>query len=75
MKKVYRSGSEVTLSVTLPSGGWHRIRFYATSDGGSRYVTDDAVLQELLEKHPRYGTLFSCEPAAGNPVEKKPRKK
>lgn len=71
-KKTYRSHSSaisVNLTMREPRGRIH-LRFMPLSEGGSVFVTADRRLQNALEAHPRFGTLFTLDgvgspPAAG----------
>lgn len=58
MFKKYKSKSCISISVALSTGGCAHISFSPMTVGGSTFYTDDAVLQEGLEKHPKFGKLF-----------------
>lgn len=58
MLKKYKAKSCISISVTLPTGGVAHVSFSPMTGGGSTFYTDDTVLQEGLEKHPKFGRLF-----------------
>lgn len=58
MLKKYKAKSCISISVALSTGGVAHISFSPMTGGGSTFYTDDAVLQESLEKHPKFGRLF-----------------
>jgi len=61
MRKKYVAGTLVHINVVMEDGKrWH-VSFTPSDRGGSYFVTDNEKLQEKLENHPRYGTLFKLE--------------
>lgn len=60
--KRYISTSHISLSVFLPSGKSKRVSFNPITGSGSFFITDDKELQNALEKHYRFGTLFIVDP-------------
>lgn len=70
MLKKYKSKSCVSLSVVLPTGGTTHISFNPITCGGSVYYTNNEKIQAGLEKHPKYGRLFTLDTTA-NASEKK----
>jgi hypothetical protein len=60
-KKLYVSGTIISLSVLMPSGRSRRVSFDVNSSGGSTFATDDAELQAAIEKHSRFGKSFRVE--------------
>lgn len=64
MTVVYRSFSQISVSVLMPSGQSKRVCFDPLSDGTSQFRTSDEQLQRALERHPRYRRLFSRDEVA-----------
>lgn len=58
MLKKYKAKSCVSISVVLPTCGTTHVSFSPLTGGGSVLYTDNAILQEGLEKHPKFGKLF-----------------
>lgn len=58
MLKKYKAKSCISISVALSTGGVAHVSFSPMTGGGSTFYTDDTVLQEGLEKHPKFGRLF-----------------
>lgn len=58
MKKIYTSGTCVSINVVLKSGKNVHVAFMPLSNGGSRFVTDDKELQYAIEHHRNFGKLF-----------------
>lgn len=58
MIKKYKSRSAISINVVLDSKKSMHIAFTAQSDGGSVYITDNKNVQNALERHYKYGTLF-----------------
>jgi hypothetical protein len=73
MLKKYKSKSCVSLSVILPTGGTTHISFNPVTGGGSVFYTDNAKIQAGLEKHPKFGKLFTLDGAVtkSKPLDKK----
>lgn len=59
--KKYIAHSQVNLSVLMPNGKSTRVSFIPLTGKGSYFYTNDTELQEALEKHHRYGSLFSID--------------
>lgn len=71
MLKKYKSKSDLSLSVVLPTGSTTHISFNPVTGGGSVFYTSNEKLQSGLESHPKYGKLFKLEEAVSeNPVKK-----
>lgn len=70
MTKKYKASSHVCITITLSTGGTKHISFNQLTGGGSVYYTDNEVIQQGLESHPKYGKLF-VETAMPAPVLKK----
>ena len=58
MVKEYRSKSTIGITINLPNGGTRRVSFSGNSEGKSVFYTDDKMVQEALERHARFGSLF-----------------
>lgn len=58
MIKKYKSRSAISINVVLDSKKSMHIAFTAQSDGGSVFITDNESIQNALERHYKYGTLF-----------------
>lgn len=58
MIKKYQSRSAISVSILLESNKSIHIAFIAQSNGGSVFVTDNESIQNALERHYKYGTLF-----------------
>lgn len=58
MIKKYKSRSAISINVVLDSKKSMHIAFTAQSDGGSVFITDNKNIQNALEQHYKYGTLF-----------------
>lgn len=61
MKKHYSSDSHISINVVLKNGNSMHIAFVALSNGGSVYSTDNEDVQEALERHYRFGSLFNLD--------------
>lgn len=64
----YRSASAISVNLTLadPPQRIH-LRFLPLAEGGSVTVTDSPRLQQALESHPRFGSLFVADPQPEQP--------
>lgn len=58
MIKKYKSKSAISINVVLDIKKSMHIAFTAQSDGGSVFITDNENIQNALERHYKYGTLF-----------------
>lgn len=58
MIKKYKSKSAISINIVLDSKKSMHIAFTAQSDGGSVFITDNENIQNALERHYKYGTLF-----------------
>lgn len=58
MLKIYKSKSQVSVTVRLKSGSNTHITFQPQTGGGSIYYTKDDIVQDGLESHPKFGRLF-----------------
>lgn len=56
--KTYRAKTAVSLNVVLPTKKSQHIAFTPLSNGGSTYTTDNEMIQQALESHYRFGSLF-----------------
>lgn len=72
MQKEYRAKSHVSLNITLPNGKSTHVSFEALTGGGSIYVTENAMIQQGLEGHPKFGRMFKLVGASN--VERPPVK-
>lgn len=63
MRKIYKSGTCLSLNVSLGGGKNARVSFNCHSDGSSSFITDDALLQKGLESHYMFGSMFRLEDA------------
>ena len=61
--KTYSSKYCVSLNVKIAGGGYMHVSFSPMTGGGSRYCTVDLAVQEALERHPKFGRLFSLDGA------------
>lgn len=61
MLKKYIAKSCVSISVALPTGGTTHVSFTPRTGGGSVYYTTNEKIQEGLEKHPKFGKLFTLD--------------
>ena len=67
MQKKYSASSHVSINVRV-NGTHVHVTFTPLTVGGSFFVTDNASLQEALERHPRFGSLFVAEEPASASV-------
>lgn len=63
MRKYYSSDSHISINVVLSNGKSTRIPFVPLSSGGSVYFTSITEIQEALERHYRFGSLFNLDGA------------
>ncbi|MBO4607563.1 MAG: hypothetical protein J5682_06650 [Prevotella sp.] len=62
MFKTYHSNTEIVINVRkAKSQKMTHIRFEPFTLGGSMFVTDDPDLQEAIERHRDFGTLFTVQ--------------
>lgn len=59
MTKHYISDSHIAINVTLDGGESVHLSFIALSNGGSIFSTDSEELQNAIERHYRFGDLFT----------------
>lgn len=59
MTKHYISDSHIAINVTLDGGESMHLSFIALSNGGSIFSTDSEELQNAIERHYRFGDLFT----------------
>lgn len=69
----YKSKTTLSINIVLPSGKSKHISFTPITEGGSVYYTNSEDDIAGLEKHPKYGKLFSKQEET--PVDKKSAKK
>ena len=61
MTKYYISDSHIAINVTLDGGESVHLSFIALSNGGSVFSTDSEELQNAIERHYRFGDLFTLD--------------
>lgn len=61
MTKHYISDSHIAINVTLNGGESVHLSFIALSNGGSVFSTDSEELQNAIERHYRFGDLFTLD--------------
>ncbi|WP_424035269.1 hypothetical protein [Prevotella melaninogenica] len=61
MTKHYISDSHIAINVTLDGGESMHLSFIALSNGGSVFSTDSEELQKAIERHYRFGDLFTLD--------------
>lgn len=61
MTKHYISDSHIAINVTLDGGESLHLSFIALSNGGSVFSTDSEELQKAIERHYRFGDLFTLD--------------
>ena len=59
--KHYISDSHIAINVTLDGGESMHLSFIALSNGGSVFSTDSEELQNAIERHYRFGDLFTLD--------------
>jgi conserved domain protein len=59
--KHYISDSHIAINVTLDGGESVHLSFIALSNGGSIFSTDSEELQTAIERHYRFGDLFTLD--------------
>lgn len=59
MKK-YIAKTSVSVNVTLGTGANLHLTFTSLTGGGSVYYTDNEEIQKALERHYKYGKLFTA---------------
>lgn len=59
--KHYISDSHIAINVTLDGGESVHLSFIALSNGGSIFSTDSEELQNAIERHYRFGDLFTLD--------------
>ena len=64
MTKIYKSHSQISISVVLIGGTSKHISFVPCSDGSSKYITDNKDEQDAIERHHNFGRLFKLLPQA-----------
>lgn len=60
-RKHYLSDSSIAVNVQLESGSNMHIAFVPLTRGGSYYITDKVEVQKALERHYRFGDLFTLD--------------
>lgn len=63
--KHYISDSHIAINVTLDGGESVHLSFIALSNGGSIFSTDSEELQNAIERHYRFGDLFTLDHIEG----------
>jgi len=64
----YHSETEITINVRL-HGQKRHLRFMPTTMGDSHFSTDDSDLQQAIERHPCYGSLFHRQMEQPQPAQ------
>lgn len=57
--KTYKASSEISITIRLPKKANKHIRFDVLSNGSSVFSTGDKDIQSAIEKHSRFGELFT----------------
>lgn len=63
--KTYRSKSDISVNVVMPSGKSLHVAFTPVTGGGSTFTTSDECVQRALEGHYRYGKMFKVASTQG----------
>lgn len=71
MKKIYKSDAVISINIILSNGANKHIAFEPRTSGESVFLTDDEEIQNALERHWRYGDLFTGN-AFEQPKEEQP---
>ena len=70
MQKTYQAKTDISINVHT-AGGQRHVRFIPLTMAGSFFTTADALLQEAIERHPKFGRqivlLPEPEPVAEDP--------
>ena len=70
MQKTYQAKTDISINVHTAAGQRH-VRFIPLTMAGSFFTTADALLQEAIERHPKFGRqivlLPEPEPVAEDP--------
>ena len=70
MQKPYQAKTDISINVHT-AGGQRHVRFIPLTMAGSFFTTADALLQEAIERHPKFGRqivlLPEPEPVAEDP--------
>lgn len=61
MIKKYSSKSCISLNIPLAGGGNSHVTFTPRTGSGSIFYTDNEKIQKGLEKHPKFGKLFTLD--------------
>lgn len=61
MIKTYKSYTHASINVVLENGKNLRISFNPLSNGSSTFTTDDTAVQEAIERHYNFGSLFTLD--------------
>lgn len=67
MTKTYKANTCIGINVVLASKKNLHITFIPQSDGSSVFITDKEDVQQALERHYRFGTLFRLAGARNAP--------
>lgn len=70
MTKQYISDVQIAINIILSNGKNKHIAFIPLSNGSSVFATDDADIQNALERHKRFDELFTL----GKVVKEEPKK-
>ena len=54
MQKTYQAKTDISINVHTAAGQRH-VRFIPLTMAGSFFTTADALLQEAIERHPKFG--------------------
>lgn len=75
MIKTYRANTNISINVVLPSKKNLHVTFNALSNGSSVYTTDNEEIQNAIERHYKFGTLFKLTDSTPNPAKAKAKSK
>ncbi|MFI3293096.1 MAG: hypothetical protein SNI70_06215 [Rikenellaceae bacterium] len=70
-KKTYKSGSDISINVLLPSKKNLHISFASQSNGSSYYITSDSQVQTAIERHRKFNKLFYLDSEVSSSEETK----
>lgn len=59
--KRYIAKTNVSINIVLPTGANRHIAFSSLTGGGSVFYTDDPEIQNAMERHYKFGTLFRID--------------
>lgn len=59
--KRYIAKTNVSINIVLPTGANRHIAFSSLTGGGSVFYTDDPEIQNAMERHYKFGSLFRID--------------